>query len=147
MGFFRNGTVASDACMTIEDATPFHFGILTSEMHMDWMRTVCGRLKSDYRYSKDVVYNNFVFPTVTADQTAKVEQLAQAVLDARAAHPTDTLSDLYDDVTMPADLRRAHHALDRYVDSLYRAEPFTGPIERVAFLLAAHEKLTTVAVR
>lgn len=111
MGFFDGGVVASNACLTIQDATLFEFAILTSRMHMDWLRTVGGRLKSDVRYSKDVVYNNFVFPTVMDSQRAILEQLAQRVLDARAAHPTDTLADLYDPNVMPANLAAAHRAL------------------------------------
>ncbi|WP_104134363.1 DNA methyltransferase [Cryobacterium sp. Y62] len=138
MGFFEPGTIASNACLVIEGASMFEFGILTSEIHMDWMRTVGGRLKSDYRYSKDVVYNNFVFPAVSAAQRTTVESLSQAVIDARAAHPTDTLAKLYDNVSMPSDVRAAHAALDRYVDLLYRPKPFESARERVAHLLALH---------
>ena len=139
MGFFEPGTVASNLVLTIQHAILYHFGILTSQMHMDWLRLVGGRLKSDYRYSKDIVYNNFVFPAVSDEQRTKVEQLAQAVLDARTAHPGDTLADLYDDVAMPVDLRAAHSALDRHVDNLYRSEPFEGERDRGAYLLALHE--------
>lgn len=145
MGFFNGGIVATDACLTIEGASDFDFGILTSRMHMDWLRVVGGRLKSDYRYSKDLVYNNFVFPKVSDEQRAKVATLARAVLLARAAEPDSTLSDLYDATNMPAPLRRAHRALDDYIDSLYRTEPFADDEEdRARFLLclnaAAAEK-------
>lgn len=119
MGFFTGGTVATNLCLTIEGATLYDFGILTSEMHMDWLRTVGGRLESRYRYSKDVVYNNFVYPDASDEQKQTVEMLAQAVLDARAAHPSDTLADLYDPNVMPANLARVHSVLDSYVDGLY----------------------------
>ncbi|MGE3194114.1 MAG: DNA methyltransferase [Microbacteriaceae bacterium] len=135
MGLFPEGLIAADSCMVIPNATKYHFGMLTSEMHMDWMRAVCGRLESRYRYSKDVVYNNFVFPKVSSEQRARVEELAQGVLDARQNHATDSNADLYDDVTMPADLRAAHRALDAYVDSLYRDQPFASASERVQHLL------------
>ena len=138
MGFFREGNIAHDSCMIIEDAGLFEFGILTSQMHMDWLRAVGGRLKSDYRYSKDIVYNNWVFPTTSLDQKVQIERLAQAVLDARAEHPGDTLADLYDPVTMPADLRHAHNALDLGVDKLYQPGPFKDAGERVALLFALH---------
>lgn len=122
MGFFEGGVVATNACLTVESATLFDFGILTSRMHMDWLRTVGGRLKSDLRYSKDVVYNNFVYPSADDSQRQTVEMLAQAILNARANHPGDTLADLYDPNVMPADLASAHRVLDTYVDGLYGDE-------------------------
>ena len=96
-----------------------YFGVLISNVHMAWMRAVCGRLKSDYRYSKDVVYNNFPWPTPTDAQKEKIEQTAQAVLDARALYPDASLADLYDETTMPPELRRAHQANDRAVMQAY----------------------------
>lgn len=135
MGFYDGGVVASNLCLAIEGASLYDFGILTSQMHMDWLRVVGGRLKSDVRYSKDVVYNNFVFPTVTDEQRAHLSTLAQRILDARAAHPTDTLADLYDPTVMPANLAAAHRAVDAYVDTLYRDEPFEDSSERVDLLL------------
>lgn len=148
MAFITDRAVASNACLVIEDATLYDFGVLTSRMHMDWLRTVGGRLKSDYRYSKDVVYNNFVFPHTTEAQRGAVESLAQSILDVRAQHPDDTLAALYDDIAMPADLRAAHAKLDAYVEKLYRATPFESSWARVAHLLALHkasEATTTTA--
>lgn len=143
IGFMPPEAIASNAVQIIPNATRYHFGILTSNMHMAWMRTVAGRLKGDYRYSKDIVYNNFPWPEkVTDAQREKIEQLAQAVLDARAAHPTSTLADLYDPLAMPANLRKAHNDLDRAVDRLYRSKPFDDDAERVAMLLKMYQKLT-----
>jgi type I restriction-modification system DNA methylase subunit len=135
MGFFEPGTVTTDACVAVTDAPLWLFGLITSQMHMDWMRLVAGRLESRYRYSKDVVYNNFVFPDITEEQQKTLSQLSQAVLDARALTPDETYSNLYDDVLMPAELRKAHHAVDLFVDKLYRVEPFESWEERVALLL------------
>jgi hypothetical protein len=128
--------------MFVSDATPYHFGVLTSQMHMAWVRTVCGRLKSDYRYSKDIVYNNFPWPEgVTDAQREGIERLAQAVLDARAQFPEATLADLYDPLTMPPVLAKAHQALDRAVDRLYRAKAFEADSERVALLFERYQAL------
>ena len=119
MGFMSPDAFASDLVFIIPDATLYHFGILESNVHMAWMRAVCGRLKSDYRYSKDVVYNNFPWPTPTDEQKAKIEQTAQAILDARALYPNSSLADLYDELTMPVELRRAHQDNDRAVMQAY----------------------------
>lgn len=119
LGFLGEETISTNLNLIIPDATLFHFGILTSNVHMAWMRAVCGRLKSDYRYSKDVVYNNFPWPTPTAEQRAKIEQTAQAILDARALYPDSSLADLYDEVAMPPELRRAHQENDRAVMQAY----------------------------
>ena len=119
MGFMSPDAFASDLVFIIPDATLYHFGILESNVHMAWMRAVCGRLKSDYRYSKDVVYNNFPWPTPTDEQKAKIEQTAQAILDARALYPDSSLADLYDELTMPVELRRAHQDNDRAVMAAY----------------------------
>jgi hypothetical protein len=140
MGFFEPGTVASDGCLVVKGASLFEFGVMTSRTHMDWVRVVGGRLKSDYRYSKDVVYNNFVFPTVSDSQRAEVSQLAAAVLEARNQHPTSTLADLYDEVSMPSDLRAAHVKLDRYIDILYGFSPMTTSRERVSHLLVLNHR-------
>jgi hypothetical protein len=126
----------------IPEGEIYHFGVLMSTMHMSWVRYVCGRLKSDYRYSKDLVYNNYPWPEPTDAQREKVEALAQGVLDARANHPTSTLADLYHPTTMPPDLRKAHDALDKAVDQCYRKEPFTSERERVEYLFALYRKLT-----
>ena len=119
MGFMSPDAFASDLVFIIPDATLYHFGVLVSNVHMAWMRAVCGRLKSDYRYSKDVVYNNFPWPTPTDEQKAKIEQTAQAILDARALYPDSSLADLYDELTMPVELRRAHQDNDRAVMAAY----------------------------
>lgn len=119
MGFMSPNVLASDLVFVIPDATLYHFGILESNVHMAWMRAVCGRLKSDYRYSKDVVYNNFPWPTPTEEQKAKIEQTAQAILDARALYPDSSLADLYDELTMPVELRKAHQNNDRAVMQAY----------------------------
>ncbi len=119
MGFMSPDVLASDLVFVIPDATLYHFGILESNVHMAWMRAVCGRLKSDYRYSKDVVYNNFPWPTPTEEQKAKIEKTAQAILDARALYPDSSLADLYDELTMPVELRKAHQENDRAVMQAY----------------------------
>ncbi|MCD8299148.1 MAG: hypothetical protein LUD39_05265 [Opitutae bacterium] len=103
----------------IPSATLYHFGVLTSNVHMAWMRAVCGRLKSDYRYSKDVVYNNFPWPEATEEQRARIEATAQGILDARKNYPDSSLADLYDEVAMPPELRRAHQENDRAVMEAY----------------------------
>ena len=119
IGFMDKETIASNLVQIIPNANLYHFGILTSNVHMAWMRAVCGRLKSDYRYSKDVVYNNFPWPTPTDAQKAKIEQTAQAILDARALYPDASLADLYDETTMPPELRKAHQQNDRAVMQAY----------------------------
>ena len=119
MGFMSPNVLASDLVFVIPDATLYHFGILESNVHMAWMRAVCGRLKSDYRYSKDVVYNNFPWPIPTEEQKAKIELTAQAILDARALYPDSSLADLYDELTMPVELRKAHQDNDRAVMQAY----------------------------
>ena len=119
MGFLPKEVVATNATLIIPNATLYHFGILESNVHMAWMRAVCGRLKSDYRYSKDIVYNNFPWPSPTAEQLAKIEQSAQAILDARALYPDSSLADLYDPTLMPKELLQAHHQNDRAVMAAY----------------------------
>lgn len=119
MGFMDDKVIPTDLTFIVPDAALYHFGILTSNIHMSWMRAVCGRLKSDYRYSKDIVYNNFPWPTPTDEQKAKIEQTAQAILDARALYPDSSLADLYDEVIMPSELRKAHQNNDRAVMQAY----------------------------
>ena len=103
----------------LPQATKYHFGIMISNVHMAWVKTVCGRIKSDYRYSNDIVYNNFPWPTPTDAQKAKIEQTAQAILDARALYSNCSLADLYDDDLMPPELRKAHQNNDRAVMQAY----------------------------
>ena len=119
MGFMSPNVLASDLVFLVPDATLYHFGILESNVHMAWMRVVCGRLKSDYRYSKDIVYNNFPWPTPTEEQKTKIEQTAQAILDARSLYPDSSLADLYDELTMPVELRKAHQDNDSAVMQAY----------------------------
>ncbi len=119
MGFFTPNIFCSNLVKIIPDATLYHFGVLTSNVHMAWMRVVCGRLKSDYRYSKDIVYNNFPWPEPSTQQRQKIEQTAQAILDARALYPDSSLADLYDELTMPLELRKAHHQNDMAVMQAY----------------------------
>ena len=119
LGFTSPDVIASDAVQIIPNASLYHFGILTSNVHMAWMRTVAGRLKSDYRYSAKIVYNNFPWPEVTNEQEEKISQTAQAILDARALYPDSSLADLYDELTMPPELRKAHQANDKAVMQAY----------------------------
>ena len=119
MGFLSSDVIVSDLMFLIPNAELFHFGVLESNVHMSWMRAVAGRLKSDYRYSRDIVYNTFPWPTPTEAQKAKIEKTAQAILDARALYPDSSLADLYDELTMPPELRKAHQANDRAVMEAY----------------------------
>ncbi len=163
IGFISSDIIGSDASLLVPNATLYHFGILTSSIHMAWVRAVCGRLKSDYRYSNAVVYNNFPWPDVeTSPETShkrktvanaketcqvtslrnKVEQTAQAILDARAKYPDSSLADLYDETTMPPDLRKAHKENDKAVMQLYGFDPKMSESEIVAELFRMYERLT-----
>ena len=117
--YLSKDIIPGDKLFCMQESTIYHFGILTSNVHMAWMRAVCGRLKSDYSYSNTIVYNNFPWPTPTEQQKAKIEQTAQAILDARALYPKSSLADLYDEVTMPPELRKAHQANDKAVMQAY----------------------------
>ncbi len=143
MGFLDSNTIATNLVTIIPDAELYHFGILISNVHMAWMRTVCGRLKSDYRYSKDIVYNNFPWPTPTDVQKANIEKTAQAILDARALYPDCSLADLYDEVTMPPELRKAHQQNDKAVMQAYG---FWGSVKTesdcVAELMKMYQEIT-----
>ena len=143
LGFLDKDVIPTDSATIIQNANLYDFGILTSNVHMAWMRAVCGRLKSDYRYSKDIVYNNFPWPTPTDEQKAKIEQTAQAILDARALYPDCSLADLYDELTMPVELRKAHQANDKAVMQAYG---FWGKLntesECVAELMRMYKELT-----
>lgn len=143
IGFLPSSVIPSNKIQVVPNATLFHFGVLCSAMHMAWMRQVTGRMKSDYSYSAKIVYNNFPWPhKVTDKQRAAVETKAKAVLDARQRFPGATLADLYDPLTMPPALAKAHAELDRAVDLCYRAEKFDTDRQRVEFLFALYEKLT-----
>ncbi len=141
MGFISKGTFASDLVFLIPNATLYHFGILESNVHMAWMRAVCGRLKSDYRYSKDIVYNNFPWPDPSSDLRAKIEQAAQAILDARALYPDSSLADLYDPTLMPKELLQAHRQNDRLVMQAYGFSPKMTESECVAALFRLYTTL------
>ena len=141
MSYFTPRYIVSDSCLCLPSAKLYHFGVLSSAMHMAWVRQVCGRLKSDYRYSAMLVYNNYPWPeTPTAKQRSTVESAAQGILDARKEYPDSTLADLYDPVSIPASLARAHAELDRTVDLCYRAQPFDSDRQRVEFLFALNER-------
>lgn len=140
MGFLHADTIPTNLVLIIPSATLYHFGVLESNVHMAWMRAVCGRLKSDYRYSKDVVYNNFPWPDVTEEQRQRIEQTAQAILDARAKYPDSSLADLYDPNTMPYDLLEAHRANDRAVMAAYGFSMKLTESECVAKLLEMYSQ-------
>jgi hypothetical protein len=143
IGWLGSGVIPSNKLLTIPDATLFDLGVLTSRMHMAWMRQFGGRLKSDFQYSPGQVYNTFPWPEATPAQRAQVEALAQAVLDARSLpkNATSTLADLYDPDTMPGELRKAHRELDLAVDRLYRRQPFASDRERVEHLFTLYQRL------
>jgi hypothetical protein len=143
MGFFDKNSIVSDTCMSIPNGTIYHFGILMSTMHMAWVKSVCGRLESRYRYSKDIVYNNYPWPeNPTEKQIKAIETAAQKVLDARTEFPKSSLSDLYDPLTMPPVLIKAHNELDKAVDLAYRPQAFTSEANRMVFLFELYEKYT-----
>jgi hypothetical protein len=141
IGFVPCDIIATDATEIIPDATLYHFGVLTSSVHMAWTRAVCGRLGVGYRYSKDIVYNNFPWPDATEKQTAKIAALAQGVLDARALFPESSLSDLYDPRTMPKELLKAHRELDQAVMKLYGYEKDAAEAKVVADLMERYARL------
>ena len=144
LGFMSPDMLSSDLVFIIPNASLYHFGVLTSNVHMAWMRVVCGRLEMRYRYSKDIVYNNFPWPTPTEEQKARIEQTAQAILDARALYPDSSLADLYDEVSMPPELRKAHQDNDRAVMQAYGMTPGkTSESECVAELFKMYQELTT----
>ncbi|MBX2933851.1 MAG: class I SAM-dependent DNA methyltransferase [Ferruginibacter sp.] len=135
--------IVSDKTFVVPDTTSYHFGVLTSLMHMTWMKYVCGRLKSDFSYSNTIVYNNFPWPeNPTGKQKEAIEKAAQAVLDARVSFPNSSLADLYDPNTMPPALVKAHNALDRAVDLCYRSQPFINETKRIEFLFELYDKYT-----
>ena len=146
IGFEAPTTLGSNLVKIIAGASLFHFGILTSTMHNAWVRTTCGRLKSDYRYSAAIVYNNYPWPEAPTDaQKAAIEAAAQTVLDTRAQFPSSTLADLYDPLTMPPALLKAHQKLDAAVDAGYAAKrAFKTDAERVAFLFERYQRITSL---
>lgn len=147
MSFFDRTHIVSDSCLSVPGGTRYHFGILHSAVHMAWVRHVCGRLESRYRYSVKLVYNNFPWPAPSDAHKRRVEQAAQGVLDARARFPEATLADLYDPLSMPPVLRRAHLALDRAVDRAYRTQPFPDERRRFEYLFEQYERLVAPLTR
>jgi hypothetical protein len=142
IGWLSPPTIPSNLVHTLTDATLLDFGLITSRMHMAWLRYIGGRLKSDYRYSIGLVYNPYPWPHTQESSKRRISELAQVVLDVRHGHAASTLADLYDPDTMPPDLRKAHQALDLAVDRLYRKEPFASDRERVEHLFKLYENLT-----
>jgi hypothetical protein len=143
MGFINKNTISTNANLIMPNATIFHFGILQSIMHMTWVKHVCGRLKSDFRYSKDIVYNNYPWPDNPSEKHIKaVEEAAESVLDVRASFLNSSYADLYDPLSMPPALVKAHKALDKAVDLAYRPQPFPNEAKRMEYLFALYEKYT-----
>jgi len=143
IGFIDQSVILADSAYGLPNATLYHFGILNSTMHMSWVRTTCGRLKSDFRYSKDIVYNNYPWPESPSDKQIKaIEKAAQKVLDTRAEFPGSSLADLYHPLTMPPALVKAHNELDKAVDLAYRPQPFASEAKRMEFLFELYEKYT-----
>jgi hypothetical protein len=146
VGFLPAEVISTNLNLIVPHATLYHFGVLSSSMHNAWMRAVCGRLKSDYRYSAGIVYNNFPWPEPADKQRVAIEVAAQRVLDARAKFPNATLADLYDPLTMPPELVKAHQTLDRAVDATYGVSGFNSEAERVAFLFECYQQLAAPLV-
>lgn len=144
MGYVQPDTLTGDSCLIATGISLYQFGVMSSSLHMAWVRAVCGRLESRYRYSAGIVYNNFPWPSAaTEKQVGEVRAAAQAMLDERAKHRGSSLADLYDPVTMPAGLVKAHRALDQAVDVAYgKPKGFATEVERVSFLFAEYQKLT-----
>ena len=140
MGVIDQSVIVTDLNFIIPDASLYHFGVLTSTMHMAWSRAVCGRLEMRYRYSNKIVYNNFPWPEATEAQQEKISELAQSVLDARTLYPDSSLADLYDPLTMPPELITAHRKLDAAVEKAY-GRKFADDTERVAFLFEKYSEL------
>jgi len=144
IGFVPKEVISSNKIYTLSSPTLYHFGILSSAMHMAWTRTVCGRLESRYQYSTGIVYNNFPWAmSITDKQRQNIEEAAQAVLDARTQFSDSSLADLYDPLTMPPQLVKAHHKLDAAVDTAYSKKKFSGDSDRVAFLFELYQQLET----
>jgi len=141
IGYLNKNTIAGNTLFIIENANLYHFGILTSYIHNLWMRTVGGRLEMRYRYSKDIVYNNFPFPNPSDKQKTEIERLAQAILDARSLFPNSSLADLYDPLAMPKELLKAHQKLDKAVEIAY-GRTFDNDNQRLSYLFELYQKLS-----
>ncbi len=147
IGFCQTDVIASGSCLVVKDAKLYHFGVLTSAMHMAWMRSVAGRMKSDYQYSAGIVYNNFPWPKDPTDkQKQTIEAAAQGVLEARAQYPESSLAALYDPLTMPPELVKAHRELNAAVDVAYVRRKFSGDSDRLAFLFELYQQIVSPLV-
>ncbi|MFP5470842.1 MAG: class I SAM-dependent DNA methyltransferase [Bacteroidia bacterium] len=143
MALLSKNNIVGDTCLAVPNATLYHFGILQSTMHMAWVKTVCGRLKGDYRYSNEIVYNNYPFPENPSEKQIKaIETAAQKVMDARKLYPKNTLDELYKPTAMPVELIKAHNELDKAVDAAYSKQAFTSEAKRMEFLFELYEKYT-----
>ncbi len=143
LGLFSNNYIANNSTSLIPNSNLYHFGILMSEMHMTWVNYVCGKLEGRYRYSNEIVYNNYPWPeSPTKKQVSAIEKAAQKVLDVRVEYDSSSLSDLYDPIAMPPKLVKAHQALDKAVDRAYRPQPFINETKRIEFLFELYEKYT-----
>ena len=141
MDYLTPDIIPGDKLFCMQGASLYHFGVMMSNVHMAWMRTTCGRLKSDYSYSNTIVYNNFPWCQPTDEQKTKIEQTAQAILDARAKYPDCSLADLYDEVAMPPELRKAHQENDRAVMAAYGFSPKMTESECVAELFRMYQEM------
>lgn len=139
MGFMKKDQIVGNSCFSLPSATLYHFGVMMSRMHMAWVKYTCGRLESRYRYSKDIVYNNFPWPTCSEKQAETIKAAAQAVLDARAKYPASSPSDLYDPVGMPVELTRAHAKLDKAVEKAYGLSGSVSDSNRVKRLFELYQ--------
>lgn len=142
IGYLEAGTVVADSAFAIYEAPLWLFGILTSKMHMAWVKTVGGRLETRYRYSAQLCYNTFPFPSISETQKKELERLAQEVLDVRDQHFDMTPGEMYNPESMPEDLKEVHHRLDLAVDRCYRSEPFSSDEERLECLFMLYAKMT-----
>ena len=140
IGYLSKDDLTSDSALIVPRATLYHFGVLTSRPHMDWMRLVAGRLKSDYRYSANIVYNNFPWPRPSEELQARIEETARTILDARELYPESSYADLYDEAVMPPELRRAHAANDRAVLAAYGLPEDADPMTVIALLMRLYRE-------
>jgi len=147
IGFLDGDTIIANSASAIYNAEPWIFSLITSKMHMTWMRTVAGRLKTDYRYSSALVYNTFPFPNINEKQKEHLSEHVLNILDEREQHSEKTLAQLYDPNKMPDGLREAHHNLDLAIEQCYRKKPFTSDEERLEYLFGLYEEMIENEVR
>lgn len=141
LGFLNKDVIITNLAFAIYDAEPWIFGVISSRMHMTWVRAVAGRLKTDYRYSKDIVYNTFPISTLTTKQKEELARHVYAILEEREKYSEKTMAQLYDPEKMPEGLREAHHSLDLAVERVYRSRPFGSDEERLEYLFKLYEKM------